>query len=96
MSRLPGGAWVVTLDEAGRQRTSQDMARWLERRLAAGTGELAFVLGGHDGLSPAVKERAREMLSLSKMTLTHEMVRVVFLEQLYRAFTILRGESYHH
>ena len=96
MSRLPADAWVVALDDGGRQQTSPELARWLQERLSSRSGELAFVLGGHEGLAPAVTTRARETLSLSKMTFTHEMARVVFLEQLYRAFTILRGENYHH
>ena len=95
LARLPARAHVVAVDQEGRERTSEELARWLERLLASGPGEIAFILGGHEGLAPAVRERAQEMLSLSKMTLTHEMARVVFLEQLYRAFTILRGESYH-
>jgi 23S rRNA (pseudouridine1915-N3)-methyltransferase len=57
---------------------------------------VAFIVGGHEGLSPAVRERADITLSLSGMTFTHEMARVLLLEQIYRAFTILRGEPYHH
>ena len=61
-----------------------------------GTGELLFVIGGAYGLSPAVKERANQLLSLSALTLTHQMARLFLLEQLYRSFTILRNEPYHN
>ncbi|MFQ5763543.1 MAG: 23S rRNA (pseudouridine(1915)-N(3))-methyltransferase RlmH [Rhodospirillales bacterium] len=96
LKRLPARASVIALDAAGRQFTSPALSAWLEKRLAAGGGEMVFILGGHAGLSPAVTRRADQMLSLTTMTLTHEMARVVFLEQLYRAFTIMRGENYHH
>ena len=96
LARLPESAFIVVLDEGGLEMTSEGLARWLERRLATGSGDTAFVLGGHAGLAARVLDRAAEKLSLSKLTLTHEMARVLFLEQIYRAFTILRGESYHH
>ena len=68
----------------------------LERRMASGCKRLVFVVGGPYGFSPAVYDRANEKISLSKMTFPHELVRLVFVEQLYRAFTILRHEPYHH
>lgn len=95
LSKLPPGARVVTLDEHGTQRTSVEFSRWLAEQQRGGQ-ELHFVLGGPWGLGDAVKERAAESLRLSDMTLPHELARVVFLEQLYRAFTILRGSKYHH
>jgi 23S rRNA (pseudouridine1915-N3)-methyltransferase len=95
LGRIPPAAVVVTMDAGGRQMSSEGFAAWLGRLLAGGTGDLAFVLGGHEGLAPALTRRANHSLSLSKMTFTHEMARVLFLEQLYRAFTILRGEPYH-
>jgi 23S rRNA (pseudouridine1915-N3)-methyltransferase len=85
---------VVILDERGAEYTSAAFARRLERWLAAGQ-DVAFVLGGSDGLSDAVRARADETLALSRMTLAHRLARVVLVEQLYRATTILRGEPYH-
>jgi len=87
---------VVLLDEHGTQRTSMDFSAWLQRRMAAGSRRLVFVVGGPYGFSPQVHERANEKISLSNMTFPHELVRLVFVEQLYRAFTILRHEPYHH
>ena len=94
LERLPAGAAVVALDPAGRETTSEELAGWLERRLRE--RELVLVAGGHEGLSEAVLARAGERLSLSRLTLTHEMARVLLVEQIYRAFTILHGQRYHH
>lgn len=87
---------VVLLDERGKEFTSTEFAALLDRHLVRGTKEIFFVVGGPFGFSPEVYARANAMLSLSRMTLTHEMVRLFFTEQLYRAFTIINGESYHH
>ena len=87
---------VVLLDEHGTERTSMDFSEWLQRRMASGCKRLVFVVGGPYGFSQEVYDRANEKISLSKMTFTHELVRLVFVEQLYRAFTILRHEPYHH
>lgn len=87
---------VVLLDEGGREFRSVDFASWLQERLVRGSGDLVFVVGGAYGFSPEVYSRADSKLSLSKMTFSHQMVRTIFAEQLYRAFTILRGEPYHH
>jgi 23S rRNA (pseudouridine1915-N3)-methyltransferase len=96
LARLPRDGTVVALDAGGRKMTTEAFARWLEGALSRGSGNVAFIVGGHEGLSPAVKERAAVTISLSEMTFTHEMARVLLLEQIYRAFTILRGEPYHH
>ena len=88
--------YVVLLDERGRQRTSVDFASWLEKKMASGRKRLVFVTGGPYGFSQEVYDRADEMVSLSLLTFSHEMVRLFFIEQVYRAFTILRGEPYHH
>lgn len=89
------GDTVVLLDEHGRQMRSVELARWLEqKRLTA--RRLLFVIGGPYGFSPAVYARANEKLSLSRLTFSHQMVRLVFAEQLYRACTIIKGEPYHH
>lgn len=87
---------LVLLDEHGREFRSVEFAEWLEKTLAGGAKNLVFVIGGAYGFSPAVYSRAQEKLSLSAMTFSHQMVRTIFAEQLYRAFTILKGEPYHH
>ncbi len=94
LARLRAGERVVVLDERGREPTSEELARRLGAWLAGGR-DLAFVVGGAAGLSDSVKARADESLSLSRLTLAHRLARLVLLEQLYRAFTILRGEPYH-
>jgi 23S rRNA (pseudouridine1915-N3)-methyltransferase len=85
---------LVALDERGDQPTSVELARRVERWLTAGQ-DVTLVIGGADGLAPAVLERAGERLALSKLTLAHRLARLVLVEQLYRAMTILRGEPYH-
>ncbi|MBQ1774575.1 MAG: 23S rRNA (pseudouridine(1915)-N(3))-methyltransferase RlmH [Prevotella sp.] len=95
LGTLQAGDVVVLLDEHGRELRSVDFARWLERKQQSAR-RLVFVIGGPYGFSPAVYQRADEQLSLSKMTFSHQMVRLVFTEQLYRACTIIRGEPYHH
>lgn len=93
---LPSYGAVYLLDERGEQPTSPGLASLLERRLSHGPSQVAFVIGGAYGISGAVKEAYRECLSLSRLTFSHQLVRIILLEQLYRAFTILRGEPYHH
>ena len=87
---------VVLLDEHGREYRSLEFADWLGRRMTGSGRDLVFVIGGAYGFSQAVYARAEGKLSLSKMTYSHQLVRTIFAEQLYRAFTILRGEPYHH
>lgn len=87
---------VVLLDERGAEYTSEKFAEWIQKDMASGLKRLVFVIGGPYGFSPEVYGRADGKLSLSKMTLNHEMVRMFFVEQVYRAMTILRGEPYHH
>ena len=86
---------VVLLDERGREPRSVELAAWLEKKQQA-VRRLVFVIGGPYGFSPAVYQRANEQLSLSRLTFSHQMVRAIFLEQLYRACTIIKGEPYHH
>lgn len=86
---------VVLLDEHGRELRSVDFARWIEQKRNT-CRRLLFVIGGPYGFSEAVYARANEQLSLSKMTFSHQMVRLVFAEQVYRACTIIMGEPYHH
>ena len=87
---------VVLLDEHGREYTSVGFSEFLQRQMNAGTRTLAFVIGGAFGFSPAVYAAAHGKMSLSQMTFNHQMVRLFFLEQLYRAHTILRHEKYHN
>lgn len=88
--------YVVLLDERGFEATSEEFADILQRQMASGIKRLVFVVGGPYGFSPQVYERADKKMSMSRMTLNHEMVRLFFIEQVYRAMTILRGEPYHH
>ena len=85
---------VVALDERGEEDASLAFARRVERWLQGGQ-DVALVIGGSDGLAPAVRARAAETIALSRLTLAHRLARLVLVEQLYRAFTILRGEPYH-
>jgi 23S rRNA (pseudouridine1915-N3)-methyltransferase len=94
LSKLKPGERLVILDERGDEPTSVELARRVGRWLERGQ-DVALVIGGSDGLSEAVKARAQETLALSRMTLAHRLARLVLLEQLYRAMTILRGEPYH-
>jgi 23S rRNA (pseudouridine1915-N3)-methyltransferase len=86
---------VVLLDEHGKEFRSVDYARWLTQKQQT-TRRLVYVIGGPYGFSEAVYARANEKISLSKMTFSHQMVRLIFAEQLYRACTIIKGEPYHH
>ena len=86
---------VILLDERGREFRSLDFARYLEEKLQRGR-DVVFVIGGAYGFSEAVYARSDGKVSLSKMTFSHQMVRTLFVEQLYRAFTIIKGEPYHH
>ncbi len=87
---------VILLDEKGREYTSVEWAGMISKRLSAGSRNIVFVIGGAYGFSPQVYGRASSLVSLSRMTFSHQMVRTIFLEQLYRAFTIIKGEPYHH
>lgn len=87
---------MILLDENGKQFTSLDFSVYLQKKMNAGLKKLVFVIGGPYGFSDAVYKRANGKISLSKMTFSHQMVRVFFIEQIYRAFTILRNEPYHH
>jgi 23S rRNA (pseudouridine1915-N3)-methyltransferase len=90
------GALLVALDERGQEFTSHDFARFMNSALENGVREMAFVLGGAMGLDEAVTGKADKVIAMSRWTLTHEMARLVLLEQLYRAFTIIMGKTYHY
>lgn len=87
---------LVLLDAKGESLTSEKFASFLQKRFIEGQGRLVFVVGGAFGFANEIYERANQKISLSPMTFTHQMIRLIFLEQLYRAFTILNNESYHH
>lgn len=95
LGKMNAHAVVVALDERGRNPDSQLFAKMLASARDDGVQEMAFLIGGPDGHGPAILERARETLSLSAMTLPHGLARIVLLEQLYRAATILAGHPYH-
>ena len=87
---------LMLLDEHGMELRSIEFADMIQRRMSAGIKRLVFVIGGPYGFSDALYQRANSKLSLSKMTFSHQIVRAIFTEQLYRAFTILKNEPYHH
>ena len=90
------GDFVALLDERGEEFRSVECALWLQKRLNSGPKRLVLVIGGPYGFSEAVYARADARISLSRMTFSHQIVRAIFAEQIYRAFTILRNEPYHH
>ena len=96
LSQLQPGDQVVLLDEKGKQYTSVEFSEILSKTLASSAKRLVFVIGGPYGFAQEVYDKANALMSLSPMTFSHQMVRLIFLEQLYRAFTILKGEQYHH
>lgn len=96
MTQLSPGDELILLDEHGNEFSSSGFARFLERKMLGGTKTLVFVIGGPYGFSKKIDEAATSRISLSKMTFSHQMIRLIFTEQLYRALTILKGEPYHH
>lgn len=95
LAALPASSHVVLLAIDGKERSSEGLARRIDELKLRGTSDIAFVVGGSDGVSAAVRARADETLSFGKITLPHNLARVVLLEQLYRAQKISRGEPYH-
>jgi 23S rRNA (pseudouridine1915-N3)-methyltransferase len=96
IQQLTGFDELILLDEHGTEVSSVDFARFLEKKMLSGIKRLVFVIGGPYGFSEPVYSKATGKISLSKMTFSHQMVRLIFTEQLYRAMTILKGEPYHH
>lgn len=88
--------YIVLLDDKGKQLTSKDFAKYIENKTTSVSKRLVFLIGGPYGFSEEIVAVSNEKLSLSKMTLTHQMVRLLFTEQIYRAMTILNNEPYHH
>lgn len=96
LAEIQEGDQVILLDERGRQMSSREFSVTLQKERNASRKRLVFIIGGAFGVSEDVQLRAQQKMSLSSMTLTHDMVRLLFTEQLYRAFSILAGEKYHH
>jgi len=93
---VPAGSYLVALDERGDEFTSHEFAGFLNSTLESGIKDFVFVLGGAMGLDERVTAGAKRVIALSRWTLTHEMARLVLLEQIYRAFTIIKGKTYHY
>ena len=96
LRQVKAGDFLVLMDERGKEYRSLQFASMLEDRMNRGGKDMIFVIGGAYGFSEEVYSRADDKISLSKMTFSHQLVRTIFAEQLYRAFTIMRGEPYHH
>lgn len=96
LNNINGGDFVVLLDERGKEFTSREFASYIDKKMVTLPKQLIFIIGGPYGFSKSLYDRANDKLSFSKMTFSHEMIRLFFVEQLYRAMTILRGEPYHH
>jgi 23S rRNA (pseudouridine1915-N3)-methyltransferase len=96
LKNLPQKSFLIALDEKGKSMTSLKFAEFLRQKKDFGQADVTFIIGGPYGLSPKVLEKAQLKLSFSEFTFTHEMIRVLLVEQLYRAFTILQGKTYHY
>ncbi|MFN4763396.1 23S rRNA (pseudouridine(1915)-N(3))-methyltransferase RlmH [Gillisia sp. Q332] len=96
LNKVAASDFVVLLDENGKQYSSEAFSEFIQKRLNSGLKQLVFIIGGPYGFSEDIYKRADAKLSLSKMTFSHQMIRLFFVEQLYRAFTILKNEPYHH
>ncbi len=96
LPRIPEGYHVIVLDRLGKEITSEELARYIENRMISGVSRFAFVIGGALGVDERVLARANMRLSLSRLTLPHQLARVFLLEQIYRCFKIMRKEPYHY
>lgn len=96
LEKLEKSDWLVLLDEKGKEYSSVNFSEFLQKQMNSGVKQIVFVVGGAYGFSEEIYNRANQKISLSKMTFSHQMVRMIFKEQLYRGFTILKGEPYHH
>lgn len=96
LSLLDKSDFVVLLDEHGKEYTSMQYSSYIQKRMLSGSKKVVFVIGGPYGFSQEVHDRANDKISFSKMTFNHEMIRLIFMEQLYRAYTIINHEPYHH
>lgn len=96
LSLLDKSDFVVLLDEHGKEYTTMQYSSYIQKRMLSGAKKVVFVIGGPYGFSQEVYDRANDKISFSKMTFNHEMIRLIFTEQLYRAYTIINHEPYHH
>ena len=96
IERIGRGDYVVLLDEKGTEFNSDQFAQFIVKKMNAGVRTVTIIIGGAHGFSPTLYDLAEEKISLSRLTFPHDLVRVIALEQLYRAFTIIKGEGYHH
>jgi 23S rRNA (pseudouridine1915-N3)-methyltransferase len=96
LKKLSAVDYVILLDEKGMELSSSQFAAYIDKKAVGSVTNLVFIVGGPYGFDPSVYQRANDKLSLSRMTFSHQMVRLFFAEQLYRAFTIIKGEPYHH
>ncbi|UOB17175.1 23S rRNA (pseudouridine(1915)-N(3))-methyltransferase RlmH [Abyssalbus ytuae] len=96
LKKIQSADVLILLDEKGKQYTSEEFSGYLQKKMNSGAKQLVFVIGGPYGFSDEVYKKSSGKISLSKMTFSHQMVRLFFVEQLYRGFTILRNEPYHH
>ena len=95
LKKVPASTYLIVLDVVGQPLSSEELSKKIAALGTAGHGDITFIIGGAFGLSPAVTAAARERLSFSRMTFTHQMIRLLLVEQIYRAFKIIRGEKYH-
>ena len=96
LNQISSGDNLILLDERGAEYSSIEFSKWIEKKMIAGIRQLVFVIGGPYGFSKTIIQRADSKISLSKLTFSHQMVRMIFVEQLYRAMTIIKNEPYHH
>ncbi len=96
LSKIQPGDHLVLLDERGTEYRSVEFSKFLQKKMNSGIKQLVFVIGGPYGFSEKIYKKSSGMIALSKMTFSHQMIRLIVIEQIYRAFTILRNEPYHH
>lgn len=96
LAKIPTGAYIIGLDEIGKQFSSEKFAAKIDQHMTQGTANICFIIGGAYGLTDELKRHCNELQALSLMTFTHQMARLVLLEQIYRGFTIIRNEPYHN
>mgnify|MGYP000989706152 CR=1 FL=1 len=96
LAKIEKSDFVVLLDERGKEYTSNEFASFIQLKMNSGIKKVVFIIGGAYGFGEDVYKRANELVALSKLTFSHQIVRLIFIEQLYRAFTIIKGEPYHH
>ncbi len=96
MNQVQTGDYLILLDERGTEFTSVEFSKWIEKRMIAGIRQIVFIIGGPYGFSKLIYQRSDFKISLSQLTFSHQMVRLIFVEQVYRAMTIIKNEPYHH